>query len=725
MNKKLGITLGGLQHKILNLVLIFILAIIGVYTAVFVYQNINLTKTVNEAAEEQQQSISSVSNKTMEATLGNSLTKSTALEADVADELFAGIGNNVMTLKGVAEEIFENADSYGARTVGPPDPALDGTTSAMLLLSEGTDLALAQNTGLVCNMSDIMRSMYDSSDNLSALYVSSEERVTLFVNDRSGEYVDENGLPLVLPDVRTRPWYMLAAEKGNLSFTEVYVDALTNVPCITCSAPVYQDGKLVAVVGADVSLSSISDYVNSSTEQGSFVCIINENGKVIFSPQTEGIFAAEISENALDLRNSEDAELAAFVTKALSENTGLETITVDNTEYYITGAPIGTIGWTVISVVEKEITRQPTVTLLTQFEQINDKSTGKFNDSVANSKHTLLVMTLALLVLATVGALVVAGRIVKPIERMTNRIHDISGTDLAFEMEDSYRTKDEIEVLAEAFAELSKRTKEYIKQITHITAEKERIGAELELATKIQADMLPNIFPAFPSRPEFDIYASMTPAKEVGGDFYDFFLIDDDHLGMVMADVSGKGVPAALFMVIAKTLLKYRSQMGGSPAEILEIVNNQLCEGNDAELFVTVWLGILEISTGKVIEANAGHEHPALCRNGQKWELVIYDHSPALAVMEDMEFEEREFYLKPGDSLYVYTDGVAEATNAENELYGNDRMVDALNQTPDAKPKKILANVDTDVQKFVGEAPQFDDLTMLCLKYYGPEGNSD
>ena len=692
---------------------------------VFIYQNGNLTKTVNEATEEQQQSITAVSASTMEAVLGSSLTKSTALEAYIANELFTGVENNVMTLQSFAEELFENADSFGSRPVGYPDPALDGITSAMLLHEEGVDLALTQNTGLISNMSDIMKSMYDSSENLSGIFIGTEEGVVLYINDRSGEFVDENGSPLKILDVRNRPWYTTAAEKGNLYFTEIYLDGLANIPCITCAAPVYKNGELVAVVGADVSLASISDYVNSSVEQGSFVCIVNENGKIIFSPQTEGTFVADLSENAADLRNSENAELAEFVTKALSENTGLETITVDSTEYYITGAPMGTIGWSVISAVEKEVTRQPTVAMLTQYEQINDKSTGKFNDSVAYSKQTLLVMTLAVLILASIGALAVAGRIVKPIERMTTRIHDISGTDLVFEMDESYRTKDEIEVLAEAFAELSKRTREYIKQITHITAEKERIGAELELATKIQADMLPSIFPAFPSRPEFDIYASMTPAKEVGGDFYDFSLIDDDHLGMVMADVSGKGVPAALFMVIAKTLLKYRSQMGGSPAEILEVVNNQLCEGNDAELFVTVWLAILEISTGKVIEANAGHEHPALCRNGQKWELVIYDHSPALAVMEDMEFEEREFYLKPGDSLYVYTDGVAEATNAENELYGNDRMVDALNQSPDAKPKEILSNIDADVQKFVGEAPQFDDLTMLCLKYYGPERNSD
>lgn len=221
-------------------------------------------------------------------------------------------------------------------------------------------------------------------------------------------------------------------------------------------------------------------------------------------------------------------------------------------------------------------------------------------------------MTLVVLVLAAIGALFVAGRIVKPVERMTKRITEISGTDLAFEMENTYKTNDEIEVLAESFAALSKKTREYIDQITTITAEKERIGAELELATKIQADMLPNLFPAFPERDEFDIYATMTPAKEVGGDFYDFFLIDDEHLGMVMADVSGKGVPAALFMMMSKILVNNFAMMGGSPAKVLEQTNTQICKNNDEEMFVTVWFGVMEISTGKITAANAGHEYPMI-----------------------------------------------------------------------------------------------------------------
>ena len=277
----------------------------------------------------------------------------------------------------------------------------------------------------------------------------------------------------------------------------------------------------------------------------------------------------------------------------------------------------------------------------------------------------------------------------------------------------------EVGHLARSYVRMVTDLEAYMENLKNITAEKEKIGAELNIATQIQADMLPGIFPAFPGRQEFDIYATMTPAKEVGGDFYDFFLVDEDHLAMVVADVSGKGVPAALFMVIAKTLIKNRAQMGDSPAQVLMNVNEQLCEGNDAELFVTVWLGILQISTGKGVAANAGHEHPAVRRGDGSFELVKYRHSPPVAFMEDVPFEEHEFELHPGDCLYVYTDGVAEATNRDMELFGVDRMLQALNRKTKSSPKELLHTVKGEIDQFVGDAPQFDDITMLCLDYSG------
>ena len=282
------------------------------------------------------------------------------------------------------------------------------------------------------------------------------------------------------------------------------------------------------------------------------------------------------------------------------------------------------------------------------------------------------------------------------------------------------RARNEVGVLADDFSDMAVELERYTGEMIRLSAERERISTELALATRIQADMLPNTFPAFPDRTEFDVYASMTPAKEVGGDFYDFFLIDDDHLAFVIADVSGKGVPAALFMVIAKTLIKNHAQMGGSPSEILSYVNEQLCEENDSLLFVTVWLGILELSTGKIKASNAGHEYPAVKHNGGKFELQATEcNNTPIAIMKGMNFCEYEFTLYPGDYIYVYTDGVTEATNAQKELFGTDRMLTALNIDPTAAPEIILKNVRKVVDDFVMEAEQFDDLTMLCLEYKG------
>lgn len=242
---------------------------------------------------------------------------------------------------------------------------------------------------------------------------------------------------------------------------------------------------------------------------------------------------------------------------------------------------------------------------------------------------------------------------------------------------------------------------------------------ELNMATQIQESMLPTIFPAFPNRKEFDLYASMDPAKEVGGDFYDFFMIDDDHLGIVIADVSGKGVPAALFMMISKTILQNYTMLGIGPSEVLAKANEALCAQNKMEMFVTTWIGILEMSTGRLNCSNAGHEYPAVCHGG-KFELFRDKHGLVLGGMEGARYRDYEIQLSKGDKVFVYTDGVPEATNANLEMYGTDRMIDALNMRREAEPKEILRNVRASVDGFVGSAEQFDDLTMVCLEYRGP-----
>jgi sigma-B regulation protein RsbU (phosphoserine phosphatase) len=258
----------------------------------------------------------------------------------------------------------------------------------------------------------------------------------------------------------------------------------------------------------------------------------------------------------------------------------------------------------------------------------------------------------------------------------------------------------------------------YLDDIVAITAEREKSASELLIAARIQNDALPDTFPPFPDRKEIDIYASMDPAKEVGGDFYNFFFIDPDHLALVIADVSGKGVPGALFMMESNLVIAGRMWEVDKPSVILSEVNDYLSKSNHAQMFVTVWLGILEISSGHLYYANAGHEYPAICHDG-KFELLKDKHGLVLGGMESVRYTDYEIQLDKGDKIFIYTDGVPEATDKDNNLFGTDRMVDALNKNPKARPEEMLKNVRTAVDRFVGIAEQFDDLTMLCLEYRG------
>ncbi len=319
-------------------------------------------------------------------------------------------------------------------------------------------------------------------------------------------------------------------------------------------------------------------------------------------------------------------------------------------------------------------------------------------------------------------------RVIQPIGRLHTAtktlIPDLEKKDGGKPFEINVHTNNELEDLADSFVQMNKDLRDYIVRLETITREKEKLGAELNVAATIQKDMLPTVFPPFPERNEFEIYASMDPAREVGGDFYDFFLIDEDHIGLVIADVSDKGVPASLFMAISKRLLKMRAQSGASPKDILTAVNNQLCEGNDADQFVTVWLAVIDLKTGKGVAANGGHEHPVIRKGSKPYELVVYDHDMALGSFENINYHEHEFELDPGDTIFVYTDGVPEATNTEMKQFGTDRMIEALNTVPEQDPKKLIDTVTAAIDDFVKEAPQFDDTTMLAFCYFGPQSDA-
>ena len=722
MKKIRNIVIGGIQQKVFNLVLVVIVLMMAAYTTVIVYQVHSIGTLVTDTSARQKASISEISQGTMDAVISGSMGRATQLEAGNADNLFKGLADTVKMLGDYASNLFRAADAYAPQPYALPDPALDGRITVQLLTAEGVDVedpALAEQLGLVANMSDMMKALY-ANGNVNSCYVALPGGAMLLADDHSATKFGDDGAltPIAISE---RDWYKGAVETGQLFFTDVVQDVFTGQIGIMCALPVYQGNRLAAVVGADLFLDIMAKSVAESADSGAATFIVNQYGHVVFSPWPEGALRVRPSTELEDLRKASDETLAAFVGSTLNGVTDVTAVTVDGQDYYMTGAPIESVGWALISAVSQESARQPTVMLEGQYDAILSEAQTALSRGLAGAKTTIFVLLGVILVLGLAGALLLSKHIVRPLSAMTERVQSLGGRDLQFFMEDTYRTGDEIEALAEAFATLSARTLQYVDQVQRVTAEKERIGAELNMATDIQASQLPRLFPAFPNLPEFDIYASMTPAKEVGGDFYDFFLIDDDHIGLVMADVSGKGVPAALFMMISRVLIKSHLQNGETPGEALENVNDQLCERNDTELFVTVWLAVLEISTGKGIAANAGHGHPALRRANGQYELVVYRHSPAVATMEGIPYKEHTFQLNPGDSLFVYTDGVAEATSAEKELFGPERMLAALNRDPDADPRVLLDNVMDGINAFVAGAEQFDDITMLCLKYIGKQ----
>ena len=367
---------------------------------------------------------------------------------------------------------------------------------------------------------------------------------------------------------------------------------------------------------------------------------------------------------------------------------------------------------------------------------INDQRIGLIGADIdvagVKSSITANVITqsavLALVLLVSMGLLYVfvhrsiLSRVIK-LEKNVKDYSENKDKTLAEKIRSDLKEDDEIASLAYRFSKMIEELEVYMKDLQAVTAEKERIGAELNIATQIQADMLPRIFPPFPESPEVDLYATMTPAKEVGGDFYDFFMIDDTHLAMVIADVSSKGVPAALFMVIAKTLIKNSAQSGMDIAEVFATVNNQLCEGNDEGMFVTAFLAVVDTSTGVLTYVNAGHE-PFLHRHNGKWSWVRPEPGFILAGLPDFEYSSDSMQIYHGDRLFFFTDGVSESQNIHNELFGEDRILETVSKNGNIKLDKMLSMIRKDIDKFAGKAPQFDDITMLVFEYHG-EGEND
>lgn len=408
----------------------------------------------------------------------------------------------------------------------------------------------------------------------------------------------------------------------------------------------------------------------------------------------------------VDAANPDDpADMEKYITiwEQYAKNEGIEEPLVTDNDYGY--------NYTGVSVICDE-----TGTAIAEIQYILDMSEVRayLNSFLVN----MLLISFAIIGVTLITYIFFVRKVVtKPIGKLAEFTQGITDSGEFENQRIQIQTGDEIESLSESFNFMLEKLEDYIANLSKVTAEKERIGAELDIAKHIQASMLPCIFPAFPDRKEIDIYATMNPAKEVGGDFYDFFMVDDHHLAIVMADVSGKGVPAALFMVIGKTLIKDHTTPGTDLGKVFSDVNNLLCEANSEGLFITAFEGVLDLVTGEFNFVNAGHEMPYICKAGGDFEPYKLRPGFVLAGMEDMKYRAGSMQFEVGDKIFQYTDGVTEATDADNQLYGMERLGKILNREKNGTPEEILAAVKNDIDAFVKDAPQFDDITMLCLEY--------
>ena len=725
MKKLWKIVAGRIQNKIFNLILFTVILLSAAVIVVFLGQSHMLTELVTDSNQRQKEAITEITSSVMDQSVTQTLERSNRSEAQIADGMFDAAGDRIMFLADYAARIMADPEAWEVLPFSAPNPALDGQWSLKVIFADGADRwngEVRGKIGRLANMGENMIALCRAFDAANA-YIALPEGVHMSISQSSLSWFS-GGKPKSY-DPRTRGWYRKAEEEGKLVFTDGEYDASSGAYCIECAAPVYgPDGSLCAVIGADLYLTEMEKVMRESQIEGEYQLLINQSGHAVLAPQ-EADFPMAEEERGTDLRGSGNELLRQIVNDALEgKHPGVQLGALEGRMFYITASPIETTGWTLISAYSQETAGKFAVMLQERNGEIQTDAMAQYRANTDRYRNSTIILLIVIAALMLIAALILGKRIVRPLKTITRRISELKDGNLEFKMEDAYRTGDEVEELAQSFATLSHKTMEYVETVKQVTAEKERIGAELSLATQIQNSMLPHIVPAFPDRTDFDVLGKMDPAKEVGGDFYDYFLIDPDHLCMLIADVSGKGVPAALFMMASKIILQSVAMLGKSPAEILQKTNDSVCTNNEAEMFVTVWLGILELSTGRLTAANAGHEYPALRNADGLFELYKDRHGFVIGGLEGAKYREYEIQLEPGSKLFVYTDGVPEATSAEKELFGTDRMIAALNEDPGASPEGILTNVRRAVDGFVKEAEQFDDLTMLCLEYKGPTLNA-
>jgi sigma-B regulation protein RsbU (phosphoserine phosphatase) len=521
-------------------------------------------------------------------------------------------------------------------------------------------------------------------------------------------------------DPRKRVWFMDAIRCKKVCWTAPYAAASYNELVITCCMPIFSDDdKPLAVAAIDVSVKGISDnFTDTQRERYGNAFIVDKAGNVIvFQGMQNSSLKWNEPYNTRNLLNAEDPQLKMLGKKMTSGESGIFTCEFNGQENYVAYAPVLSTGWCIGIASLKQDVIKPALVTETKIKT-ETEATGNYIIAYQNDKRMIYVFVAGgILIVILVTGVWISRKITKPITELAAGAREIGNGNLEHRI--YLNSGDEIEALATTFNHMTDDLKLYIKNLQETVAAKERIEGDLKVATDIQASMLPRIFPAFPDRKEIDIFASMEPAKEVGGDFYDFFFIDEKRLYFCIGDVSGKGVPAALFMAIAKTLMKGEVLAGASPEEILLHVNNSLEPDNDSCMFATTFCGILDTSTGELIYSNAGHNPPLLYSAGGSYRYMEIDKGFVIGPMpaEPGRYTLGKCTLNHGDVIFLYSDGVTEAMDPDKTLFSDAALEKELNVLKAKNVTEQINGIREAVNIHASGEPQSDDITMLALKY--------
>lgn len=723
MKKLNGLFSKGLAGKLIRFVIIFVLGLGLVFFVMLYVQTSLLKKAVKDEEVSRLNLIQGEYRQSMDEYNEDSLLQLNIWAADKTDDDFWIVEHDMKSLGLQVEDVFRHPDHYARIPVKEPRKENAGKYVLQLLCpngSENVDPKTIEIMERLANLGPMMEEMVRGNEGYTLdLYISTPDNVTLAMDNLSdGKFKEDGSIRDYIPS--TRPWYKGAVETGGMFISSAVHSYFYDFNEVIFGYPIYVDGELVAVLEASTKLGVIEENMKTrNVGKEGFSVLISKDGQLVCSQREQGELALrdDLSE---DIRTSVNPQLGEMIKHALSGAKDVDIITVDGEQFYAAHAPLETIGWTQFSFASVKEMTEPINNLVKDMEKSTDDTIKVISTDF--SKHTVLLILglLILMLIAILMASKIAKKRVRPIEQMSESVRSFVGENLEFKMQDVYKTGDEIQQLAESFDHMSTKMKEYLDEIIENTAEKERVKAEMEAATQIQKKMLPAVAPDFYGKNGYELFAKMETAKEVGGDLYDFYYLDDDRLVLMIGDVSGKGITAALFMALSKQMIKSQVLLhGGDLVEAMNEANKRLCEESVDAMFVTAWIGVLTLSTGALEFVNAGHVYAAVKRDNGEFVLEEDDHCVFMAGVDFAKYKLNRTTLNAGDVVYLYTDGVTEAHDKDDRLFGEERLLTALNEKADASCQELDEIVRRRVFEFAGETEQYDDITAVCFKYTG------